>query len=65
MKTMLMEVDVEESTLTTIDGQEYYVEPGDITICCIWTPTAEIEITIQNGQTVCKNLSNGQIVRFM
>jgi len=65
MKTMLMEVDIEEFTLTTIDGQAYYVEPGDITICCIWTPTADIEIMTQNGRKVCKNLSNGQIVRFM
>ena len=65
MKTILMDVDTEKFVLSTIDGQEYYVEPGDITICCSWTPTAELEILTQNGQKFCKNLSNGQVVRFI
>jgi hypothetical protein len=49
MRIMLMEVDTEECTLTTLDGEKYNVNPSDITVCCTWTPTTEIEIVTVGG----------------
>jgi hypothetical protein len=65
MGTMLMEVDTEECTITTLDGKKYNVEPSDIAVCCTWTPTTEIEIATVGGKKVCKNLSSGQSIRLM
>lgn len=65
MKTMLLEVNTDDFTLTTLDGNVYLVEPGDITVCCTWTPTTEIEITNAGGHKVCRNLSSGQTIRFI
>lgn len=65
MRIMLMEVDTEECTLTTLDGEKYNVNPSDITVCCTWTPTTEIEIVTVGGKKVCKNLSSGQSIRLI
>lgn len=64
MKTMLMEVNTETFELSTMDGKTYKVEPWDITVCCTWTPTTEIEITTEQGQKYCTNLSSSQKVRI-
>lgn len=64
MKTMLMEVSTDTFELSTLDGNVYKVEPWDITVCCTWTPTTEIEIVTENGQKYCKNLSSNQRVRI-
>ncbi len=64
MKTTLMKVDIDDFSLTIADGSKYQIEPSDITICCIWLPITEIEIMIVNRQKLCKNLSNGEIVRL-
>jgi hypothetical protein len=65
MRVMLNEVDTETFKLTTMEGDEYFVEPWDITICCTWTPTAELEIVTIDGQIVCKNLESDQVVRLI
>lgn len=64
MKTMLNEVNTETFELSTLDGTAYKVDPWDITVCCTWTPTTEIEIYIEKGQKYCKNLSSDQKVRI-
>ena len=64
MKTMLMEVNTDTFELSTLDGTTYRVEPWDITVCCTWMPTTEIEIFTEKGQKYCKNLSSNQVVRI-
>ena len=64
MKTMLMEVNTEKFELSTLDGKTYGIEPWDITICCTWTPTTEIEITTDKEQKYCINLSTNQKIRL-
>jgi len=64
MKTMLLEVNADNLKLSTMEGKTYNVEPWDITICCTWTPTTEIEIYTEKGQRFCKNLSSDQTVRL-
>ena len=44
MKTTLDHVDDTTFSLMTLDGKEYKIEPADVTICCTWTPTMELEI---------------------
>lgn len=65
MYAMLNEVDTEKCKLTTLEGREYFVEPWDITICCTWSPTAELEIAAVDGKIICKNLENDQVVRLI
>jgi hypothetical protein len=62
MRTTLLEVDPNESTLTTIEGKVFFVVPEDLTICCTWTPTTAIEIVVVGRRKVCRNLSTGQQV---
>lgn len=44
MKKILLGVNENTFEIHTLDGAKYKVEPGDITICCTWTPTMELEI---------------------
>ncbi|MEG2146676.1 MAG: hypothetical protein RRY06_08610 [Lachnospiraceae bacterium] len=64
MKTTLEEVNIETCKLSTTNGKTYNVEPWDITVCCTWTATTEIEISSENGQKYCTNLSSSQKVRI-
>jgi len=61
---MLIDVNTDKFQLTTLEGKTYNVEPWDISICCTWSPTVEIEIKTENGENVCKNLSSNQKVRL-
>ncbi len=65
METMLKEVDTKECTLTTLDDKKYNVKLSDITVCCTWTPTTEIEIATVEGKKVCKNLYSGQSIHLI
>lgn len=65
MKRMLNEVDIDNCKLITIEGEEFTVDPFDITICCTWSPTVELEIKTVRGQKVCKNLASGQSIKFI
>ncbi len=51
---MLIEVDTEECTLTTLDGEKYNLDPSDITVCCTWTLTTVIEIVTAGGKKLTK-----------
>jgi hypothetical protein len=54
LRAMLQEVNLDTGELITLDGEKYLVNPGDLTTCCTWTPTAELEINI--GKGYIKNL---------
>ena len=62
MKKILLEVDCNSFKLHTMDGTTYKVEPEDITICCTWTPTMELEI--DRKKKTCTATSIGATVRI-
>ena len=62
MKKMLLKVDYNTLEIHTMGGTTYKVHPGDITICCTWTPTAELEI--DSKKKTCTATSSGQTVRI-
>lgn len=49
MKALLFEVNLETGELITLEGEKYLVTPGDISTCCTWTPTTELDIDLSNG----------------
>lgn len=49
MRALLAEVNLDTGELITLDGQKYLVNPGDLTTCCTWTPTVELEIDLGKG----------------
>lgn len=49
MKALLLEVNLETGELITLEGERYLVNPGDLSTCCTWTPTAELEIDTAKG----------------
>jgi hypothetical protein len=60
MKNMLMEVDTDKCELKTMGGSVFSVNPGDITICCTWIPTAELNIMKNANTTYDYTITNGQ-----
>ena len=63
MKKFLLAVNCDTFEICTMDGSKYKVVPGDITICCTWTPTMELEIN--NVKKTCTATSNGSTIRIM
>ena len=63
MKKFLLEVNCDTFEICTMDGSKYKVVPGDITICCTWTPTMELEI--DNVKKTCTATSSGATIRIM
>jgi len=61
MKKVLYEVDIDEGVLITSDGMEYYVDPGDLTICCLWLPPVELEFF----DNKIKNASTGETIQLL
>lgn len=64
MKTTLDHVDDTTFSLMTLDGKEYKIELADVTICCAWTPTMELEIYKRGNQKYCKALATGATIRI-
>lgn len=62
MKKILLGVNENTFEIHTLDGTKYKVEPGDITICCTWTPTMELEI--DSRKKTCTATSTGQTVHI-
>ena len=62
MKKILLEVNCDTFELHTLDGITYKIDPGDITICCTWMPTIELEIN--SKKKTCTAMSSGQTVRI-
>lgn len=62
MKKILLEVDCNTFEIHTIDGAKYKVELGDITKCCTWTPTMELEI--DSKKKTCTATSSGETVHI-
>ena len=54
MRAMLLEVNLDTGELITLEGKKYLVNPGDLSTCCTWTPTAELDIN--EGKGYIKNL---------
>jgi len=54
LRAMLLEVNLDNGELITLDGKKYLVNPVDLPTCCTWTPTAELEINA--GKGYIKNL---------
>lgn len=63
MKALLLEVNLETGELTTLEGDRYLVNPGDLPTCCTWTPTAELEIDVKKGYI--KNLENEVTIELL
>lgn len=61
MKKTLLEVDDKKGVIITSDGKEYYVSPGDLTICCMWLPMSQLEFT---GNQV-KNINTGETITLL
>ena len=58
MSNMLLEVDTDNFELQMLDGSVFSVNPADITICCTWTPTAELSIKKNSNQTYNYTITN-------
>jgi len=65
MKKTLYEVDTEKCMLKTMEGDEYFINPGDLPTCCTWISTAELEIRQDKGIKICTNLENGISIRLI
>jgi hypothetical protein len=63
MKALLSEVNLETGELITLEGEKYLVNPGDLPICCTWTPTTELEINISKGYI--KNLESNVTIELL
>ena len=62
MKKTLLLVNCDSFVLYTTDGAKYKIVPDDITICCTWVPTMELEI--DREKKTCTATSSGQTVRI-
>lgn len=62
MKKTLLEVNCDTFELYMMDGSKYKIVPDDITICCTWTPTMELEI--DSKKKTCTATSIGATVRI-
>lgn len=60
---MFLECDLDNGTIE-IGEHTYIVNPGDLTIVCLWTPTSEVEIRKLNTKSMfnleIKNEDNGE-----
>lgn len=65
MKKTLYEVDTDKGVLKTMEGDEYFINPGDLPTCCTWIPTAELEIKKERGIITCMNLENGISIQLI
>lgn len=63
MRAMLLEVDLDRGELITLDGDKYLVNPSDLSTCCTWIPTAELEINV--GKGYIKNLECNVIIELL
>lgn len=62
MKKILLEVNCDTFEICTMDDCKYRVVPDDITICCTWTPTMELEI--DNKKKTCTATAIGATVQI-
>lgn len=60
--TSLYEFDSENGELSTLDGDVFYINPGDYPTACCWISSTPLEISAEKGRTKIKNLSTDEVI---